>query len=84
MRQLMVVVVLRAPQLPRELGGRPERHPATEVLAVGRVAALDRAIDLRSTRGTAGDAKIRERPREIGAELVPLVGLDALNRRGNR
>ena len=80
----MIVLAFPAPQLRGELSRCPECHAAIEFLSVGPVATLDLAIDLRTTRRNVpvGDAKIPEMPREVGAEFVPVVGLDALNRHG--
>jgi hypothetical protein len=58
-----------------------ERRTAIEFLAIGAVAAFDLAIDLGAAREDMSmlDPEVTEIPGEIGAELVAVVGLYALD-----
>jgi hypothetical protein len=77
----MIVLVLPVAQLRGELGDGPEGRPAVEFLLVGAVAPLDLAIGLRAPRWDVAmaDPQVAEVPREVGAELVPVVGLNPLD-----
>jgi len=77
----MIVLVLPAPQLGGELRDGAEGRTAIELLAIGAMAALDFSVALRAPRRNVamGDAEIAQVPGEIGPELVPVIGLDALN-----
>ena len=77
----MIVLVLPASHLGGELGDGAEGRTMIEFLAIGPMAALDFSVALRAPRRNVaiGDAEIAQVPGEIGPELVPVIGLDALN-----
>jgi len=77
----VVVLMFPASQFGGELGNRAKRCAAIEPVLVGPVTALDLAVALRASRRDMAmrDAEIVEVPGEVGPELSPVIGLNALD-----
>jgi hypothetical protein len=81
MKAPVVVLPLPFAELPGELLPGLEVRAAVELVLVGAMAPLDLAVGLGTSWGNplVGDPQVMEMPREVGAELGPVVGLDPLN-----
>src|SRR5262249_49936719 len=78
----VVVLVLPAGELLGQLLGTLELCPPIELVGIASMTALDLPVALRATSGDPAvqNTDILEMPREVGAELRPVVGLNPLDR----
>jgi hypothetical protein len=76
-------VVLPFPllELPGEIGSVGNLRPSVELLFVRAMAPFAFAVALRAPGRdvSVGDAQVQEMPHEVGSELRPAIGLDALD-----
>lgn len=81
MEAAVVVRMLPLPEFHLELVEGPESHPALEFFLVGPMAALDLPVALGAAARNIpmGDSEVVEVPREVGSEVVAVVGLDSLD-----